>query len=270
MGGTAFAWSSVPIIGLALVALLAGIAFVLVEHFADEPILAPRLFAHPVFSVASVLSFVTGAILLGSISFLPTFLQLVRGASATGSGFGLLPLIAGLLLTSTLSGFIVTRTGRYKAMPILGLGVSTLGLFLMSTMGVDTAAPAIAGYLFLFGCGVGLVMQVLTVAVQNVVRRTDLGAATSGVSFFRSIGSVIGVAASGAIYANTLASSPGLLTGVGNVQADADAFHNVFLAVLPVAAVGFVLSWFLEEVPLRSGWAAADMNDAAASDLRAA
>ena len=127
-------------------------------------------------------SFAVGAILLGSISFLPTYLQIVKGASATASGLGLLPLIAGLLLTSTASGLLVSRTGRYRALPILGFGVNTTGLFLMSTMGVDTPMPSIAAYLFVFGFGLGLVMQVLTVAVQNVVTSADLGAATSGVS----------------------------------------------------------------------------------------
>src|SRR6266446_6571538 len=193
-------------------------------------------------------SFAVGGILLGSITFVPTYLQIVKGASATASGLELLPLIAGLLLTSTASGLLVTRTGRYIALPILGLGVNTTGLFLMSTMGVDTPMPSIAAYLFVFGFGLGLVMQVLTVAVQNVVRSADLGAATSGVSFFRSVGSVIGVTVFGAIYANSLVANLSGSAGVGPVQAYADALHNVFVGVLPVAVLAFLLSWFLEEV----------------------
>jgi len=202
----------------------------------------------------------------------PTYLQIVKGASATASGLGLLPLIAGLLLTSTAGGLIVSRTGRYKALPILGFGVSTAGLFLMSTMGVDTPTPSIAAYLFVFGFGLGLVMQVLTVAVQNVVKLADLGAATSGVSFFRSVGSVIGVTVFGAIYANSLVANLSGSAGAGPVQAYADALHNVFVGVLPLVALAFLLSWFLEEVPLRSTRVELDPDSGDSGDeqLRAA
>jgi MFS family permease len=272
LGGARFAWSGVPIISLGVVAVLAGAAFVHVERTAAEPVLAPRLFAHPVFAIGSVLSFAVGAVLLGSITFVPTYLQIVKGASATVSGRWLLPLIAGLLLTSTAGGLIVSRTGRYKALPILGFGVSTAGLFLMSTMGVDTPMPSIAAYLFVFGFGLGLVMQVLTVAVQNVVTSIDLGAATSGVSFFRSVGSVIGVTVFGAIYANSLVANLSGSAGAGPLQPYADALHNVFVGVLPVAALAFLLSWFLEEVPLRSTRVEFDPDTGDSSDeqLRAA
>jgi EmrB/QacA subfamily drug resistance transporter len=266
LGGTTFAWSSPPIVGLGTVALTAVLAFLLLEGRAHEPILAPRLFARPVFGVAAVLSFAVGAILLGSISFLPSYLQIVKHATATASGLGLVPLIVGLLLTSTASGFIVSSTGRYKALPILGFGVSTVGLFLMSTMGISTPSMATSMYLFVLGFGLGLVMQVLTVAVQNIVSSADLGAATSGLSFFRAIGSVIGVAAFGAIYANALSAS----AAPGSVQAYADALHNVFFAVVPLGGLAFVLSWFLKEVPLRSDKVEMDAADSHAEVPRAA
>jgi EmrB/QacA subfamily drug resistance transporter len=266
LGGTTFGWSSAPIIGLGGAALTAVLAFLLLERKAHEPILAPGLFARPVFGVAAVLSFVVGAILLGSISFLPTYLQIVKHATATASGLGLVPLIAGLLFTSTASGFIVSSTGRYKALPILGFGVSTVGLFLMSTMGMSTPSMVTSVYLFVLGFGLGLVMQVLTVAVQNIVNLADLGAATSGLSFFRAVGSVIGVAAFGAIYANSLSAS----AAPGSVPAYADALHNVFSAVVPLGGLAFVLSWFLKEVPLRSDRLDVDAGDSHAEIPRAA
>jgi EmrB/QacA subfamily drug resistance transporter len=250
LGGNTFTWSSPYIVGLGVIAVLGSIAFVLVEQRAEEPLLAPRFFKESVFAVSSALSFIIGAIMLGSLSYLPTFMQNAKGDSATQSGLQLLPLMAGLLLSSTASGQLISRTGRYRVFPIASLAVTIIGLFLMSTMAVGTASWLVAVYLFVFGLGLGLGLQVLTVAVQNVVARGDLGAATSGVNFFRSIGSVIGVAVFGAIYANTLTADT---SAVGATpDAYAAAIHNVFIAALPIAAVAFVLSWFLKEVPLRS------------------
>ncbi len=259
LGGSVFPWSSPEIIGFGVLTVLATIAFVMVEQRADEPILTPRLFKNSVFVVSAALSFVIGAITLGTLSYLPSFLQNVKSASATQSGLDMLPLMIGLLLTSMASGQIVSRTGRYKALPVLSFAVTSVGLFLMAEMGVETSISVIAGYLFVFGFGLGLGMQVLTVAVQNVVGVRDLGAATSGVSFFRSIGSVIGVAAFGAVYAGTLEAELG--TGTSMPQAYADALHSVFVGVLPFALVAFVLSWFLREVPLRSTSAEVDSGE---------
>jgi EmrB/QacA subfamily drug resistance transporter len=250
LGGTMFAWSSPQVIGFALTAVVAVVGFVIVEAHAAEPILPPRLFANPVFVVASVLSFIIGAIMLGSITFIPTYLQAVKGASATESGLQMLPLMAGVLLTSTASGQIVSRTGRYKALPVVGTAIATLGVFLMSTLTIQTSTSQVGVDLFVFGIGLGLSMQVLTVAVQNVVGVADLGAATSGVSFFRSIGSVLGVAVFGAIYAYNF--NQAVETVGASAEAYADAIHTVFLFVLPASVAAFVLSLFLKEVPLRS------------------
>jgi MFS family permease len=250
LGGNTFAWSSPYIVGLAVIAVLGSIAFVLVEQRAEEPLLAPRFFKESVFAISSALSFIIGAIMLGSLNYLPTFMQNAKGDSATQSGLQLLPLMAGLLLSSTASGQLVSRTGRYRVFPIASMAVTIIGLFLMSTMAVGTPSWLVAVYLFVFGLGLGLGLQVLTVAVQNVVARGDLGAATSGVNFFRSIGSVIGVAVFGAIYTNTLTADAGAVGAAPDAYAA--AIHNVFIAALPIAAVAFVLSWFLKEVPLRS------------------
>jgi len=250
LGGITFPWNSPQIVGLGALAALATVAFIVVERRVAEPILDPRLFSNSVFVVSSALSFVIGAIMLGSLTFLPSYFQNVKGASATQSGLNMLPLMAGLLLTSTTSGQLVSRTGRYKFLPIVSLAVTTVGLLLMSTMGTETSIVRISMYLFVFGAGLGLGMQVLTVAVQNVVGVRDLGAATSGVNFFRSIGSVIGVGVFGAIYAGALTTTLG--TGGSVPSAYADAIHAVFVAVVPLAAVAFVLTWFLKEVPLRA------------------
>jgi MFS family permease len=250
LGGTTFAWNSPQIVGFALIAVAAAMGFVIAEARAAEPILPPRLFANPVFVVGSALSFIIGAIMLGSITFLPTYLQNVKGVSATESGLALVPLMVGLLLTSTASGQIVSRTGRYKALPILGMAILAVGVFLLLMLTVETPITQIALDLFVFGFGLGLGMQVLTVAVQNVVGVADLGAATSGVSFFRSIGSLLGVAVFGAIYANSF--SQAVASAGASPQAYADAIHSVFIFVLIAALAAFGLSWFLKEVPLRS------------------
>jgi len=250
LGGTAVPLNSLQAIALGLTAALGAVAFVAVERQAREPILAPRLFTNSVFVVASVLSLVVGAMMLGSVSFLPSFLQNVKGASPTQSGVDMLPLMLGLLLTSTVSGQIVSRTGHYKPLPIVSLAVTTVALFMMSIVDTRTSIGVISAYLFVLGAGLGLGMQVLTVAVQNVVGLRDLGAATSGVNFFRSIGSLIGVAMFGAIYAGALTAELG--SSSSTPQAYADAIHSVFVSVLPLSSAAFILSWFLKEVPLRA------------------
>jgi EmrB/QacA subfamily drug resistance transporter len=253
LGGTTFAWGSPFIIGLAVAAVVLLVLFVIVERTAENAILPMKLFKLPVFAISSAISFVVGAAMLGSLTYLPTYLQLVKGASATNSGLQMLPLMAGLLLTSTLSGQLVSRTGRYKIFPIIGSALMAIGLYLLSTMGVDTSILVTSIYMLVFGLGLGLIMQILTVAVQNVVEYEDLGAATSGVSFFRSMGSVIGVAVFGSIFANRLdANLAGAGTAAERAEAYANAIDVIFLVAVPVALLAFILSWFLKEVPLRT------------------
>ncbi|RSS82990.1 MDR family MFS transporter [Streptomyces sp. WAC06614] len=293
-GGNEYAWSSAVVVGLFVLGAVALALFCLAETRAAEPMLPMRLFRNPVFTVCSVLSFVVGFAMLGAMTFLPTYLQYVDGDSAVVSGVRTLPLVVGLLLCSVLSGTVTGRTGRYRIFPIVGSLVMALGLFLLSRMRPGTSAWLESGYMFVLGAGIGLSMQVLTIAVQNTAEYADLGTATSGVTFFRTLGSSFGTAVFGTIYAGRL--GPELRTGVAEaarltgedparlaaaasspagvrgldpvarapvVDAYADTLHTVFLWTVPVALVGFVVALFLKQVRLRDSAraASADMGD---------
>ncbi|BBZ44065.1 MDR family MFS transporter [Mycobacterium parmense] len=273
-GGTLYSWGSATIIGLFVGAAAALGAFVVVERRAAAPILPIRLFGNPVFTVCCVLSFVVGFAMLGAMTFLPTYMQYVDGVSATTSGLRTLPMVVGMLLTSTGSGTIVGRTGRYKVFPVAGTALMALAFLLMSRMGPSTSAFVQSLYLIVLGAGIGLSMQVLVLIVQNTSDFEDLGVATSGVTFFRTIGSSFGAAIFGSLFVNFLdhrmgaalaasgappsaVSSPEALhrqphdVAAPIVAAYADSLTEVFLWAAPVAAVGFVLALFLREVPLR-------------------
>ncbi|MFI5914091.1 DHA2 family efflux MFS transporter permease subunit [Dactylosporangium sp. NPDC051541] len=284
-GGNEYPWKSSMIIGLFIAAVVLLGAFVAVEMRADEPMLPMRLFQNSVFTVCSALSFIVGFAMLGAMTFLPTYLQYVDGVSATASGVRTLPMVAGLFTTSILSGTLISRTGRYKAFPIAGGAVMAAGLFLMSTMKPGTSAWLESLYMFVLGLGIGLSMQVLTIAVQNTVPYADLGTATSGVTFFRTLGSSFGTAIFGTLFTNhfgpalakalagepgvppAAASNPELLNRLPHTQAApiidayAGSITDVFRWVVPVALLGFVIAWFLREVPLR------DSARAAATDV---
>jgi EmrB/QacA subfamily drug resistance transporter len=278
LGGNTYRWASPPIIFLAVAGVVFIVAFILAERRAAEPVLPLRLFANRVFSVSSAVGFVVGFAMFGAITYLPQYMQVVRGASPTGSGLQLLPLMAGLLLTSTLSGILISRWGRYKIFPIIGTALMTVGMYLLSMLGVGTSTLASSAYMFVLGVGIGAVMQVLVIAVQNVVPYADLGVATSGATFFRSIGGSFGTAVFGAIFASQLTrnlarylagtpitagfnasagASPAALAKLppavhaGYVHAFAASLHTVFLIAVPIAAVAFALTWLLKEVPLR-------------------
>ncbi|MFD7079534.1 MDR family MFS transporter [Streptomyces sp. NPDC059918] len=301
-GGNEYAWNSAVIIGLFAGGVVALVLFCLVELRAVEPMLPMRLFRNPVFTVCSVLSFVVGFAMLGAMTFLPTYLQYVDGDSATVSGVRTLPLVIGLLIASVFSGNVTSKTGRYRIFPIVGSAVMGLGLYLLSLMGPGSNAWLESLYMFVLGVGIGLCMQVLTIAVQNTVDYADLGTATSGVTFFRTLGSSFGTAVFGTIYANTL--GPGLEKAVAEaaratgadpaqlakaagspqgvdglepaaaapiVEAYAHALQTVFLWTVPVAAFGFVVALFLKQVPLRDSARAAstDMGDGFASPATA-
>ena len=278
LGGTTYPWLSAPIGILAAGGLVLLVIFVLVERRAAEPVLPLRLFANRVFSATSAIGFIVGFAMFGAITYLPQYMQVVRGASPTGSGLQLLPLMAGLLLTSTGTGLLITRWGRYKIFPILGTAVMTVGMYLLSLMGVATSTLASSAYMFVLGVGIGGVMQVLVIAVQNAVGYEDLGVATAGATFFRSIGGSFGTAVFGAIFANSLTgnlhrylagaplpsgfsgaagASPAVLNRLpravhmGYVHAFAASLHTVFLVAIPIAAASFAMTWLLREVPLR-------------------
>jgi EmrB/QacA subfamily drug resistance transporter len=288
-GGTTYAWNSPTIIGLFAAAIVFLIGWWFSAQRASEPVLPLRLFRNPVFTVCAAISLAAGFAMFGSISYLPLFLQVVHGVSPTLSGVYLLPMVGGLLITSIASGQLIARTGRYKIYPIVGTAVLTVALFLLSRLDEHTSTALMCTYFFLLGISLGLIIQVLVIAVQNAADYADLGAATSGVTFFRSIGGAFGVSIFGAIFSNRLASElasalhgvalPGGVSATGAAanpallsklpaavraavqHAFSLALHPVFLAAIPVALVAFVLSWFLREVPLRTVTGTADLGE---------
>jgi len=279
-GGNEHPWNSGPIIGLFVGSTVLLVGFILWERRAAEPILPMRLFRDRVFATGVALSFVLGCAMFGAIVFLPLFLQTVTGASATNSGLLLLPLMAGLMTTSVASGRIIARTGRYRGWPIAGMLVAAAGMALLSTMDASTSRLTSSFHMLVLGLGLGMVMQVLVLAVQNASTPGDMGVVTSAVNFFRSLGGSFGVAAFGVIFATTLSDRleaflpPGALRVAGldpdslaaspeqlralpadllgpTVRALSDSTTTVFLYAVPVALVGFALSFLLPGLPLR-------------------
>jgi EmrB/QacA subfamily drug resistance transporter len=283
LGGTTYAWGSPFIIFLGVAAVVLLALFIFTERRAAEPVLPPRLFRDRVFTVTSGIGLIVGFALFGSVTYLPLFLQVVNGASPTGSGLQLLPLMGGLLVTSVGSGQIISRTGRYKPFPIIGTALMVAGLLLLSGMDASTSRLEASAFMFVLGLGIGSVMQVLVLAVQNAVDYADLGVATSGATLFRSIGGAVGTAVLGSIFTNRLQSelasalprsaTGGLAGGVAHANPAAisrlppavhtayiDAFTNalgtVFTVAAGVAVISFLLSWALEQRPLRDTIAA--------------
>jgi EmrB/QacA subfamily drug resistance transporter len=198
-GGTDYAWSSWQIVGLFAAGGLTLIGFVIRERFAPEPILPMQLFRMQIFSIANFISFISGVAMFGALAFLPQYLQLVHGVSATSSGLLLLPLLIGLLFMSISSGRYISRTGRYRWFPLAGTILVAVGMALLSRIGAHTSLLVVGLDILVFGAGLGLFIQVLTLVVQNAVPMTELGVATSSVTFFRSMGGAIGAAALGAV-----------------------------------------------------------------------
>ena len=234
-----------------------------------------RLFRSPVFSVTSVIGFVVGFSMLGALTFLPSYLQFAKGQTATHSGLSMLPMVVALLVASVFAGSMVSKTGRYKIFPIAGSGLTTFGLLLLSRIDETTSLWVFSFDLVVLGFGIGLTMQILTIIVQSTVDYRDLGVATSGVTFFRTLGGSFGAAIFGAVYTNRLdellpaafaaapqvspsaAGTPSALHTYPDdliapiVHAYAEAVQTVFLWAAPVAATAFVLGFFLKQVPLR-------------------
>jgi EmrB/QacA subfamily drug resistance transporter len=276
-GGAQFAWASATIVALIAATAVLLVVFVVLERRAVEPVIPLGLFRNRTFNVASGVSFIIGLGMFGSIIYLPLFLQLVSGASATNSGLLMLPLMGGLLVASMASGQAISRTGRYKVFPVAGTAIAAIAMLLLSTMSETTPRLVASAWMVVLGVGLGLVMQVMVLVTQNSVDRADLGVATATVSFFRSVGGSVGVAIFGALFTSGLARNlasdlpadvAGRLasTGGGSVQAVAtlppeqqlayksafaDALTTVFTYALPIMVVAFVLTWLLKEIPLR-------------------
>ncbi|WP_405897549.1 MDR family MFS transporter [Streptomyces sp. NBC_00727] len=289
LGGTTWPWGSSKIIGLAVLAVVLLIAFVIVERRATEPVLPLKLFRIRTFSLVAVISFVIGFAMFGAMTYLPTFLQVVHGITPTMSGVHMLPMVFGLLITSTVSGQIVSRTGRWKVFPIAGTGITAIGLLLLHRLTVSSSTWEMSVYFFVFGAGLGLVMQVLVLVVQNAVSYQDLGVATSGATFFRSIGASFGVAIFGTIFTNRLTDKlgaalagrslpPGLDAkslaadprAIGQLpaalrgpvlQAYSTSITDVFLYAAPVVLVAFLFAWLLKEDKLRGSVTAPDTSE---------
>jgi EmrB/QacA subfamily drug resistance transporter len=276
-GGTEHAWSSAVIILLSIGAVLLLALWVLVERRAKDPIIPLALFTNSTFVISSLIALFSGLIILSAVNFLPLFLQLVTGTSATKSGLLLLPMMFGLFIAAGVSGKVISKTGRYKWYPVASMAVTAVAMYLLSTMTVDTNRPVAVLYMFLLGIGSGLSMQVVVVAVQNTAPQKDLGTATATVTFARLLGASFGAALFGAVlnarlrneiprhltakdaasFGGSHTLTPSTLEGLpGSVRhAFAIAYGNsldtVFLVAVPIAVVGLVIALLMKDVPLK-------------------
>jgi EmrB/QacA subfamily drug resistance transporter len=272
-GGHGVEWLSPEALGLAGITVAALAGFVVVEWRVAEPILPLPLFGNPVFAIACSVGFIVGLALFGSLTFMPLYLQVVKGVSPTEAGMTLTPMMMGVLVTSIASGRTISRIGRYRPFPIVGTALMTIGLGLLATLGVGSSVREAVIYMIVLGLGLGLVMQVLVLAVQNAVDYRNLGVATSATTLFRSIGGSIGVSLFGAIFAASLAANlaaelpagmplptataPAAIQALPNatrliyLDAFTSALHPVFVPAAAIGALAFALTWFLKEIPLR-------------------
>jgi EmrB/QacA subfamily drug resistance transporter len=276
-GGTQYPWSSSQVIAAFIVGVVGVVAFIAIEHRAAEPLIPLRLFRNGIFRTSTAMSFLVGVAMFGTIIYVSLFLQVVHGTTPTASGLKLLPLMGGLLAASIGSGRTISKIGRYRAFPIVGTALVSVGMYLLSRIGVSTGYLLLSIAMVVLGLGLGLVMPVLVLAVQNAVPRPEMGVATAGSIFFRSIGGSFGVAIFGTIFANRLGfwlhrdvpgmnaakagvllhSSPAKIAQLppavhkGLIDAFSSSLHTVFLWAVPIGVVAFLVSLCLREVPLR-------------------
>ena len=275
-GGNTYDWNSPVIIGLIIGALVAGALFVMVQRRAAEPVMPLHLFKERNFNLTTIVGLIIGVAMFGALAYLPTYLQMVTGANATQAGLLMIPLMAALLITSVASGQLVSRTGRYKALPMIGMVLVAASLFLLSTMTPDLAVWVICSYLALMGLGLGMSMQILILIVQNTFPVTEVGTATASNNYFRQIGASLGSAIVGSLFVAKLtqllsermpagAASAGggensltpavvrdLPAGIKNVIVSSynDALTPIFLYMVPLVIVGLILLVFVVEKPL--------------------
>lgn len=291
-GERGYDWTDPRLAGLVVLTLLTAVAFVLVERRAQEPLLPLHLFKNPTFRIATVVGVVIGAGMFAALSFLPTFLQMATETSITASGLLMLPMMAGVMLTSIGSGLLIARTGRYKVYPVVGMAVVTLGLVALTRLTGDIPMLVFGVMIFVLGAGLGLVMQTVVLAVQNAVDPHEIGTATSANNFFREIGAAVGIALFSTIFTTRLsdrlgevfAGAPeGTPTGTSGltpavvhalpeevrvqvVDAFAGSLAPAFWYVVPVVALGFVLTLFLREVRLSETAGLVARGEAVAAD----
>ncbi|HSX29699.1 MAG TPA: MDR family MFS transporter [Candidatus Saccharimonadales bacterium] len=271
--GINYAWGSVQIRGLIATAVVFTGLFIWRERHAAEPIIPLRLFKNGIFITAVLLSLLAGIAMFASILFIPQYQQIVRGNTPTESGLLMLPLIVGLIGASMVSGRLITKTGRYKPFPIIGSLLLIAGLWLFSHLGLETSHWVLSAWMLVLGAGIGMFMQVPTLAVQNSTPRADLGSATSTVTFFRSMGGSLGGAVFGTILTARLTyylaaqipdaaqvTHSALASGASHIPGQLQpqvfgayitSFHDLFLYAIPFAAAAFIVSLFLKETPLR-------------------
>ena len=275
-GGTQYAWGSPEIMSLIAVAIVAVAAFIRVENRAVEPILPTHVFKNRNFTLASGMSFLLGLSMFGAMTFLPLYQQTVQHASPTVSGLLLIPMMLGATSTSLVAGQITVRTGRYKALPIIGGAVMTVAMLLLSTIGASTSRWTTMAFFVVLGVGMGFLMQVTTLIAQNSVDPRDMGVASSSRAFFQQIGGSIGVSIFGVLFARALiselrtelprapikASSFQELNPVTVAHLPAQLQHALFGAIshgvdavfswaAPASVIVFVLAWLVKEIPLR-------------------
>jgi EmrB/QacA subfamily drug resistance transporter len=267
-GGNDYAWGSPVILGLGTTTLALAVAFVLVERRAADPTIPLRLFRLRTFTLASGISLLAGVAMYGAISYLPSFLQVANGASASNSGLLLTPLMLGLIVASVGSGQIVSRTGRYRIFPIAGMAILAVAMALLATLDTGSSRLTSGAYMVVLGVGIGLVMQIVVLATQNEAPAEDLGVATSTVNFFRTVGGTAGVALFGSLFTSRLTTLLGDASAASMTPAQvkalpaaeqaqlasafADSITRVFVISVPIMLVGLVLAWLLHEQPLRT------------------
>ncbi|MFJ5260414.1 MFS transporter [Streptomyces sp. NPDC088387] len=287
-GGTEYAWGSRTILALAAGAVVSALLFLVAEHFAAEPLIPLRLFRDSVFNITGLVGLVVGVALFGAASYLPTYLQMVDGASATESGLLMLPMMGGIVGASIISGQLISHSGRYRIHPILGGALSVVGMYLLSRLEIGTSRLQYSIWMAVLGAGIGMVMPVLILAVQNSVRPADLGTATSANNYFRQIGGSVGAAVFGTLFADRLTDAladrlpaqPGTALPDAEsitpqavhalppalrdayIHAYADAMPRIFLYLVPVLVLGLLLAFFLKEKPLVSQNVPAPETDA--------
>lgn len=273
-GGSLLPWSSPQLWMTLVLGLVAVGGFIYEERLAAEPIMPLDLFRQRTFVLMGLIGFVVGIALFGSVTFIPLYLQVVKGSTPSQAGMQLLPMMGGMLAMSVISGRLISRLGTYRPFPIAGTLLGGVAMALLSTLSRDTPLHTMYAYMALLGIGLGMVMPVLTLAVQNTVEFRHMGVATSGVTLFRSIGGSIGVAAFGALFSHGLESRVMQALPAGTelppalgpaavhqlpdavrdayLQAFAGSLHVVYLAAAAVIAIAFVLAWFVESAPLRT------------------
>ncbi|MEU7871153.1 MDR family MFS transporter [Dactylosporangium sp. NPDC049140] len=279
-GSDGYAWNSAKILGLLAAFVVLAALFVFAEGRAQEPILPLRLFKRATFSLANTATFILGFAMFGSIIYVPLYLQIVKGATPTRSGLLMLPMMAGVIVTSIVSGRVISKLGRYKWFPVAGTVVMGSGLLLFTTLQVDTPLWQAFIYMTVIGVGLGLAMQPLILAVQNALDLRDMGAGTSAATFFRSLGGSVGVAALGAVMNSKLSGGGGGVSINAPAQVRAlppaqlqmvehlfvNALHPVFLSAAIVALVGTLITVALPDRALQGG---APVETAEASDMEA-